>query len=365
MDGDASDSDDGRAINFKRGHAEGRFRWKVKPEPFAQNFPEATYIENWEEFERKARDELRDKIRAATFRPIAGENSDEVEFAEFSFQDSPVRCERFLLVDQDAKSPRKPFHKSQIVSRWMDKLEDFDRENPCPPQKAIQYTMAETYSYEYQKRKAKWEKTRKGAKPNEFKDNSEPKKHYIAALEDLYAKEQPAWSAIVGQFDAASANTGLQKGDPEVGTVGSVLKTIIDKKWSVWDDADLTYLRKLNDHLVDTAGLLRVVPSSLIYIALDRNGKILIYLDPIAVQRTFGNETKLRMERDTKDLYDLKPPTRAKNVRTTSQSKNEERNGFQPDQCGVDHLGHWVSVLSAGSHDPTFSNSQGIYFTCA
>lgn len=50
------------------------------PEPFAHNFPEATYIEDWEEFERKARDELPGMICAATFTPIAGENDDEVQY---------------------------------------------------------------------------------------------------------------------------------------------------------------------------------------------------------------------------------------------------------------------------------------------
>ncbi|KAL8899636.1 MAG: hypothetical protein Q9207_006096, partial [Kuettlingeria erythrocarpa] len=342
MDDDAPNSeygpnmnDDGRSRKFKDGKKgrekcskkASRFRWKSKPEPFGQNFPEATYIEDWEEFERKARDELWAQIGAAEFKPIEGDNDDEV------------------TVDQDAKTPKHRFERSQIVKKWMSKIEDFNRKNPRPPEKAIQYVMAEGYVDGYGKLKAKWDKKGKGTKFDIFKDTSGPTKNYKAAVKNLYAKGQPTWSEIEARFDATFVATAAQEKDPESVSLSSVLTELVKKKWSGWlhrfEDANLVYLGKLNDHLVDNSGLLRVIPESSIYIALDENYKILVYLDPSAVHRTFGDETKRRMERDTKDLYDLKPPTRAKNARTTSQVDNEKRNGFKTDECGVDHLGHW------------------------
>ncbi len=229
----------------------------------------------------------------------------------------------------------------------MNKIEDFNRENPRPPEKAIQYLMAEGYVSGYGKRKAKWDKNGKRKTFDIFKDASGPTKNYKAAVKDLYAKGQPTWSELEDRFDAALVATAAQQKDPESGFFTSVLTELVRKKWSTWlhrfEDADLVYLGKLNDHLVAKPDLLRIIPESSIYIALDGNYKILVYLDPSAVQRTFGDETKKRMEQDTKDFYDLKPPTRAKNARTTSQLDNEERNRFKSDNCGVDHLGHWVS----------------------
>lgn len=110
-----------------------------------------------------------------------------------SFQGASVRCERFLKVDQDAKSPREKFVNSQIVNRWMEKLEDFNSENPCPPEKTIQYTVAEIYASEYVKRNTKWDKTGTGAEPTEFKQNPQPGKF----TKQLWIYSPPGTASVV------------------------------------------------------------------------------------------------------------------------------------------------------------------------
>ncbi|KAI4121785.1 MAG: hypothetical protein LQ338_006174 [Usnochroma carphineum] len=341
----------------------GRFKWKTKPEPFGMEFPEDSYLQEWEEFERDIHEGLWGQIAAAKFRPLEPNDGDEVEFAEFSFLGADVRCERFLKVDQAA---RKPFATSQLLARTKAKLEEFNSSNPCPPDRAIQYTMAEIYLEEYRK------KSGKGKEPQA---DSEwvPTKHYAQALDRLYGMGQQGWLQVASRYDQVSGTTAAQTGDHDPRSLTHFVKEV-SNRWSRWmylfEDADHRYLSKANEYLASTPGLLRIVPESPIYIALDKKNKLLIYLDPEAVQRTFDETIKAQMESDTEALYALKPPAKQANARTLSQNQNEERNGFKKDQCGVDILGHWHEqgkphrpmIETSNSHLPSTLKQLLLYY---
>lgn len=164
-------------------------------------------------------------------------------------------------------------------------------------------------------------------------------------MTELYNKSQGGWLEVEKQFDGIPS-TITEEGDLSSGELNICLKGVL-KKWSEWErffeDADHIYWSEASQHLASVSGLLRVIPKSSLYVALDKGNKLLVYLDPFAIEKTFGEDVKVQMERDTEELYSLKRPTLSDNVRTFSVQKNRELNNFDEDQCGVDHLGHWVS----------------------
>lgn len=101
-----------------------------------------------------------------------------------------------------------------------------------------------------------------------------------------------------------------------------------------------------SEYLASSFGLLRSIPQTCIYIALDKNDKVLVHLDPLGVERAFGKKVKTRMERDSILFYYHKKPERNFNKRhaSTSEAGNRRRNNLLESQCGTDHYGHRVSV---------------------
>lgn len=109
-----------------------------------------------------------------------------------------------------------------------------------------------------------------------------------------------------------------------------------------------------NEFLATKSGLLRAIPSDFIYMAGDKDDKVLVYLDPIGIPYAFGQTVQTQMERDSIRFYSLKNPVYpkgSKDVRHISQERHMQRNGFVQDQCGVDHI--CINVRLTAKHSPS------------
>ncbi|KAL8757399.1 MAG: hypothetical protein Q9184_004222 [Pyrenodesmia sp. 2 TL-2023] len=287
-------------------------------------------------------EELWSKLNAAKFKLVEGVENDEVEWAKFTFQhDHPYRgsdvyCERFLKINQ---ADADPFAESQLRAKTEKSMQTFRNANPRPPDQAIQYTMAQMYLEEFEKKKEKGPQGKKTQVKFEFPT---PGDHWALALTRLYPLDKEARLEIVGKFDAASRSIDQQKGNLDSETLEYALQIIVSR-WKFWSghcfkDRDNA---KAHEHLASCPGLLRIIPDSSIYIAVDNKNHLLVYLDPFAMKRAFDNEIKARVERDTEDFYSLKLPIRNESARTTSQTQNQVTNNFRDYECGVDHYGNW------------------------
>ncbi|KAI4168612.1 MAG: hypothetical protein LQ343_006276 [Gyalolechia ehrenbergii] len=314
-----------------------RFQWRVKPQPFGVNFPEQTCVEDWKQLEQQQRDILRNEIAHATFRPIDHLDADEVEAAEFWCRGALFRCERFLKVDQTAKDP---FAASQLEARTEAKFLQFDEDYQHPPLEAVQLLMARSYVRQLTKFSNSQEKF---AKANKLPHLREPKNQYDEALLHMYTNQQ-TWPNLMQEYNAVSRSIETGK-TPNLDLLARCLNVIRDRwKFLKAKFIDHTFHNERNEHLATTPGLLRSIPDTYIYMALDKNDRLLLHLDPSGIERTFGKDVKTRMERDTIFWFFLKPPQKNVNARQASAKKNMERNKLMENQCGTDHLGHWLQV---------------------
>lgn len=133
---------------------------------------------------------------------------------------------------------------------------------------------------------------------------------------DIYAKEPLAGNKITARQDAALA---------------SPCRTL----------PDFAHDSERDQYLATRSGLLRDIPQDYVYIAGDKNDEVIVYLDPIGISYAFGNRVKRRLEEETIEFFAMKRPTPPlkKDTRHQSHQAHLERNGFSPDQCGVDHIG--------------------------
>lgn len=104
-----------------------------------------------------------------------------------------------------------------------------------------------------------------------------------------------------------------------------------------------------DEYLASLSRLLRSIPESFMYLAPDKNNKVLVHLDPSGVERAFSKKIKTRMERDSITFYLHKPlerPSKKRhfNKRHSSEEENRIRNGFLTSQCGTNHYGHQMSL---------------------
>lgn len=311
----------------------------MKPQPFGLCFPETTYAEDWKRIELQQRDILFNEISHAQFKPINHVDGDEVEATEFMCRGTMIRCERFLNVDQTAENP---FDASKVAVRTEAKFATIAQDFERAPLEAIQMVMA---GYHYHQLTAGSGATKSYPLDEDVPSLNQPTDKYRKALVKLY-REQESWPVLVQAYNTALQT--IESGSVSNSDLEARCLDFIRKRWKRWKFGssnggdDSTFKNDCNEILATTPDLLRTVPDMCLYIALDKNDKVLVHLDPFGVTRTFGEAVKTRMERDTILWSFLKPPQREVNTRHDSAERNRVRNGLEENQCGTDHIGHWV-----------------------
>ncbi|KAL6720028.1 hypothetical protein ACLMJK_001949 [Lecanora helva] len=328
--------------NCKRALLEDTFAW-TKPEPFRHlGAPQqvesteqkrrlretANYLEGWESLESRTLQEFRDLIYSTEVYNI----DDEVEARDFVWRDRKVHWERFVKVD--LKDAKDPFRDSRIYSKVEEKWTEYEKNNPRVPEDLIKMRVAKDY------RDADLSDKKKAA--------------FIGGIfAEMYGQPSGNWRELMNEAEAAMKTDNLEYPSAELfqrkfryinDQWPRWTKTKKDKKYqddrNIWTAAEKNGVLRRPSYNGD---------SSAIYIAVDREDRLIIFLDPDGIQAAFGNESVGdspvidKLGSDAHEFYShYKIPREEENVRHTSQQSLLDRNiHLKAWECGSDHYGTW------------------------
>lgn len=302
--------------------------WQLKPVPFQHEFAGESR-EEWPIFEKATLSELESlKDSAESFYT----DNKEVKARDFVFRGRNVRYEQFLTVDLALKDP---FEHCSIEARVNARLAAFDQGSSRPSIQAAQLRLGQRY-------------IKMGDKMRSAKGHFvDPKKNIQANFEELWGLQNglDEWAQLKDQHTALlRSSAALDKPLQEI-------LVDIEGRWPVWArkadniTRDHVFNKKRNSRAFSTEGILREPPKESMYIAIDKKGKLLVFIDPKGLVYAYDEATKARMEADTRLLFRLKPANAAVNQRHQSIDELLKQNPhIRPEQCGTDHWGPWHST---------------------
>ena len=331
----------------------------MKPEPFEEVFKDREG-KDWKVFESLIYEEIMAaKAHAPSLEKVDG---DEVEVWEFEWRGHKVRWEKFVNIDW---SKEKPFEHSSIRKRLEERRAPWEKKTPQASEKARQMALAAHY-FEM-KPKDKFTKI-----TNNF---SLPKEN----IDDVCAKiwsgtleaQQERWSDYENKHDEIIKTKPTHEKGTRPKTLEEHLVLVI-ASWKGWGEIkeDRAWKNQKNKYAAENEGMLRRTPKDAIYIAVDQNDRLIIFLFPKAIQHAFKHESwvKERMETDTRHLYShLKKPNPKGNKRHISENADPEEDDPRP-HPGSEHYGHWhatgqqhIGIVETGdSHGASAIQRQAI-----
>lgn len=316
--------------------------WDSKPEPFRAEYPVSdNSLQEWLAHEREARKQL-DAARLEAAPETDG--SGEIETQKYVYRGRRVYCEKFLNIDWKSKKPTK---NSNLLAALNDSLSCWAAENAGPSDKAAQYTTAMALMKKGVK---------KGVKKGSSKI-SKPLETAEVAYETLYASGSGSWLKVEQESDALNESGELES---EEGKLWYLKK--VQENWKKWKVTDKTFLNNRNRYASTTEGILRAPPENELYLALDKNDRIFIFLDPEGLSQAFDEHVLVRMLDDTKLFYSpsLKVPNPKGNKRHLSQKLHMELNPYLNEkECGSEHYGHW-HARGQSSVGPMFETADSL-----
>ena len=244
----------------------------------------------------------------------------------FRTRNGPIVYEKLLGISID---DHKPFTKTKFLADFEKLCASWYDKTPSPCVEALQLELAKRYLA-----------MRGGYRDNKDK-HKEPKKHIQASYDTLWAMPggESDWSRVKDEHVAL-----LRDEDPESQPLRKILREVLEK-WSHWKQyaVDYLYNNKRNSFTSTHEGYYREPPADAKYILVDRNGKLVIFLDPNGVEGAYGPDAKRKMEEDTDNYFAIKKPAATEgNQRWRGEEEHFRLNPhLTPADCGTDYYGGW------------------------
>lgn len=289
---------------------------------------------NWEELEQKTRSELMELRNSQAPTPIGDDG--EVEYVDVEWKGRDIHCETFLKVD--LSDPKDGFKSSQILKDFDLKMADYDE------------------SMTQEKRiRAKLVKYLIALKATEAKlaTEKEIKELIESAYETMGSRERDQWEDWIADGERALEGEDVE-GFPRARGLYKKRYAAVTESWESWGTGakEWTKDKKMNNDrnlfASDATNHILRRPTvdgnvSAIYIAFDRNDKIIAFLDPQGIPWSYDDDVHKRMKDDSHDFYSkIKAPNPKSNKRHISQREHLRDNAaLKPYWCGSDHYGHW------------------------
>ena len=245
----------------------------------------------------------------------------------FATEDGSVLLIKEKLL-QISITDKKPFETTKFLADFQERCASWEDKTPKPCVEALQLELARLYL----------------GKPNCGKDNAG---HYQAPSEKIQDCYESLWAMQGGETDwnrikdERDALVGDE--DPEKQPLRKILREILDN-WNRWKrfTADNVYINKRNSFASTHEGYYREPPADAKYLLVDRNDKLVIYLDPSGIENAYGPEAKGRMEEDVDSYYAIRKPTVTDGGRRWRGDEHFVLNPHQTQaDCGTDYYGSW------------------------
>lgn len=264
--------------------------------------------------------------------PIPIGDDGEVEYVDILWRRRNVHCETFLKVDLN--DPKDGFKSSKIFKNFKAKMADYDKsmaEDRRTRAELIQYLVAS-----------------KATSPR-LTDERKIKEIIDSAWEEMESREPNEWRGWIEDGKKA------YKGDRVAGFVKTkgVFRQRYETVTKIWEDwGEWTKDKKMtndrNLYAADPENDILRRPSfdgdvKAIYIAFDRNGKVIAFLDPQGLPWSYDEDLHKLMKDDSHEFYSkVRAPNPGGNKRHVSERQHLKNNpALKSDWCGSDHYGHW------------------------
>ena len=289
------------------------------------------FHQKWKDLEREIQDELLELYHGQV--PISIGDDGEVEYVDFVWRHRKVHFETFLKVDLN--NTKDAFKSSNILNR---KMADYDQsvtESIEIRAKLVRYLVANE------------------ATDLKLRSDDGIKKIVTDAYEKMNSLKREEWEDKIEEGDR------VLKGEDIEGYVkpGQYIKRydIVTRSWESWGSGrrEWTKDKKVNNdrnlYASDPKNAILRRPSfdgdvNAIYIAFDKNGKIIIFLDPQGIPWSYDEDIHQLMRTDTHEFYTKTkwPNPKSSNRRHISQWAHLQDNpAIKPWWCGSDHYGNW------------------------
>lgn len=342
---------DGKPEPFERLREDSEYVWEQLEQEIHSVFVDRLH-EHWKALEDETKHELVKLASTQKWKPIG--NDGEVAYVEFVWEDRALHLEKFLKVDlSDGKNG---FKASKILENIDTKMADYDRlmaQDAKTREKLVQYLVA------------------RDATENVLKKNDEIKKIIANAYQEMNARGRDQWEDWIAE--GVKALRGEKTTEKFLKNAVEYRKryTSVMDQWETWSSGqrEWTTDKKLiigrNQFASNPKNDILRRPSykgdaTAIYIAVDKNFKLFIFLDPQGIPWSYNEEVHKRMKEDTHEFYTkIKAPVRDNNKRHVSESEHLRANpALKIDWCGSDHYGHWHPAQH--EHDPMIETSDSL-----
>ena len=290
---------------------------------------------DWEKLERKTQEELLELKHGQV--PISIGDDGEVEYVDFEWRYRNVHCETFLKIYLN--DTKDAFKSSNILSDFNKRMEEYDEsvsESIKIRAKLVRYLVANE------------------ATDLKLRSDDGIKTIITDAYEKMNSLKPEEWEDKIKEGDR------VLKGEDVKGFVkqkGEYQKryTAVTQSWENWGSGRKKWTKdkKINSdrnlYASDPKNNILRRPSDngdvkAVYIAFDKNAKILLFLDPQAIPWSYNEDIHQRMTTDTHEFYSKTkwPNPKSSNRRHVSQWAHLKDNpAIKPWWCGSDHYGHW------------------------
>ena len=323
---------DGKPEPFKRvGQGSDAYWEKLKGESRC-DFVDRLH-KKWEKLEQDTHDELVALRGGKIPTPI---DDGEVVYVNVVWKGRNVRCETFLNVD--LSDPKDGFKSSKIVDCFDKKMTNYDNlmsEDRKTRAELLQHLVAS---------KATDAKLAKGETIKEIIE---------WAYEEIETRKRDEWKDWIADGERALRGEEV-KGFPKGKGVYSQRYTAVTETWKEWESGgrEWTKDKKMNNNrnlfASDPKNDILRRPTvngdvTAIYIAFDKKGKVIIFLDPKGIPWSYDTDIHKLMKNDSHEFYsEIKVPNSKSNKRHVSQGTHlKDNTGLKSWWCGSDHYGHW------------------------
>ena len=343
---------DGKPEPFEQLRRQSKVQWERSENESHCDFVDRMH-ENWKKLERETRLELKTIPGLRSHRSF--DHDKEVTYIEFKWQGRNVRCETFLKVDLNDQ--KDIFKSSGIFEKFNNKMAEYDRAMPQERKirvKHVQLIVAKNAPDT--KLNLDPEATPKPEADPKPKSEKTIKDIITEAYEEMDSLNRNDWEDRIADAERALRGEKVD-GYPKGKNRYEKRHSVVTDKWESWGSGGREWTKDkkmINDRNLfasDPKNNILRRPSvngdtNAIYIALDRNSKLMIFLDPLGIPWSYNEAIHKRMREDAHEFYSqIKRPNPKSNKRHISQREHLKDNPeIKPWWCGSDHYGHWHAL---------------------
>ena len=245
---------------------------------------------------------------------------------QFNTESGPLVYEKLLHI---SITDKQPFERTKFLADFHQLCASWDDKNSSPCIEALQLELAKLYL----------------EMPRGFLDSrgryKTPGTHMQTCYDTLWAMPggESDWNRVKDEHFAL-----LRDGDPEKQPLRKILQEILEK-WGRWKRHAVDYMRnnKRNSFTSTNEGYYREPPKDSRYILVDHNGKLVIFLEPNAIENAYGPGVIEKMIEDADNYFAIKKPasTDGKHRWRGDKEHFELNPHLTKADCGTDHYGSW------------------------